>query len=825
MLPTPATPFLAPPTRRAPASRSLPGGREERRAAGAGRWLAVLALGLLPLAAPAEAAAQPAGGDEVLSSALTREALAILAAGETDAAARAAREAAAVLLDLSAELTPAAAETQWLRADLAERRGDSATLRDALGAYLRERPRDDAALLKAALVRVSEAQTLDGRLERMQDILDRSARGGAATAPMRSRLALLASEAATELGDEGRAVSLLGTAAGLDPANGPAAAGVYGRLARGGASAKSLGAAAANWVFAAPVDPTPRVALARVLAGEGAAATAAEQYDRAALFSGATPLPARDFARWAAALTVDNRAGEARSLVESAAERLGPIGGGPGIDPPADLLGLDLLRLALSEAGGEGRAMDRVLDRLDAAVATGGPDQRLDARLDRAWIQAALATRPLAEAEQALEQAGGRYADADPRRELAAGWIALRSDDPAAAAKAFDTADDLAMARLGKSRTLAEGDPQRVQILRELATGGSGPAAQGDLLAATLAAQRLLEENREVQPTAIGRVVLDAMAERPSSLWRMDVMREPLVSLEVAVDPARVEPFQPSRLMVTIANRSRLPVALGADQTLRPVVFAGIALFEDEVPVGSLPTQVFNVGRRLTLPAGEEMTVPARLDHGPIGRRLAGEPGRSFRVGISVTLDPRLAPDGSVAIGPLGAVDTLRSVPATGEPATEDAVRGWLDAMSGDAPGAEYAALIRLAMLQGGAAPAGDAPGKPIGPRLLNDAADLLAERGPKLDSVPLALCGLYLRTGTRPGPAVEQLLAAARSSRVDLVRVSTLLGQVRDPTDPALDAAARAGSPRLRAFADAWTRVLRERDPESSRTGASLAP
>lgn len=753
-------------------------------------------------------------GNEVLSAALTREALALLAesgpGGDTEEVAGSALDAAAILMDLSAELTPGASEMQWLRADLAQRRGDRATLREALGAYLQQRPDDDAALLKAALVRVAEAQTLDGRLERMQQILRSTERGGAKTEPMRSRLAMLASEAAAELGDPAQALALLATAAKLDPANAEAAAGVYRRVAEATNDRKRLGAAAANWVFAAPVDPTPRLLLARVLAAEGAVGVAAEQYDRAAVFSGNALLPSRDYASWATCLVAGGRTAEAVALLNAAADRL--LAETPGSARDSGLLEIDLLRVLLAEPGAEGRALERVLSSLEEAVARGGPEQRLNARLDRAWILAALAIRPVEEAEQALEQAGGRFADADPRRELAAGFIAARRSETTEAMKAFEASGSLPMARFGRASVLGDGDPERLRLL------GSVASSPEDPFAGMLAVQTLDGLNREVQPTPVGSAVLDVLALRPPSLWRMQVTREPLVSLRIEADPRSLRPFLPARLNITVRNQSALPVALGSDQTLRPVAFASIALFEDETPLGSLPTQVFNVGRRLTLNPGESFTVPARLDHGPIGQRQSRDPDTSFRFGISVTLDPRLAPDGAVAIGPLGAVATIRNVPALGQPVSEEGVRAWLDDMSGESTIDEYTALIRLATLQGGGQQE-----NPIGPRLAADVNDLLAERAPQLGSTPLALCGLYLRAGNRLGPAGAQLLAAARSSRVDLVRVSTLLGQVRDPTDPAIDSAIRAGSPRLRAFAEAYSEVLSARDPEAQRTFDSL--
>ncbi|MBB6441537.1 hypothetical protein [Phycisphaera mikurensis] len=764
---------------------------------------------LIPLALFAGAArAAEAGGDEMLSAAFTREALALLAEGGPEAAAQGSEaaplEAAAVLLDLSAGLTPEASEMQWLRADLAERRGDVGTLRDALGAYLRERPEDDAALLKAALVRVTEAQTLDGRLTRMKEILASSARGGEATAAMRSRLSLLASEAAAELGNASERISLLGQAAALDPANAAAAAGVFDLLAARDAGAKRLGAAAANWVFAAPVDAVPRLALARVLAGEGAHAVAADQYERASVFSGATLLPLPDLRRYATALLATGREREAREMLSAAEARL--AAGEPGTDAGERRL-IDLFLVVLAEPGAEAAALERLHERAGALVDRGGPEEREEARLDRAWIDAVLAVRPVEEAEAALELAGGRYADADPRREVAAGWIALRRGDPAAARAAFSSVPEHPLARLGLAELADPGDPTRDALLDELAAAGSGDPA------GLLAVRKLEEEKREVPVTPVGQAVLNLMAERPASLWRMEVTREPLIALRCEVQPRRILPFRRAELVVTLENRSRLPVSLGDGQTLRPVAFVSTALFEGETPLGALPTQVVNVGRRLSLEPGEALSVPTRLDHGPIGRRLAQEPDRDFSFSMSVTLDPRLTPSGAVAIGPLGAVETLRGVQAAGSPVSEAAIRGWFDAMSGDSTLEEYAALVRLAMLQGGT------DDRSISPRLLADTTSLLGERVPNLATTPLALCGLYLQSGARRDPAIERILATARSSRDDAVRVATLLGQVRDPTDPALDAAVRAGSPRLRRFAEAWTRVLMDRDPVAAGT------
>ncbi|MEM1097840.1 MAG: hypothetical protein AAGH92_03515, partial [Planctomycetota bacterium] len=292
----------------------------------------------------------PRGVEAALADTFTRRAMQMATA--SDPPRPDGLNAAALLLERAAALTPRDAERHRLRAEVAELAGDAETRSAALAAYLRLEPRDDAAMLELLLTRVQGTQTLDGRLAAIENVLNARNAESRLSAPLRSRLAWLAAEAAQELGDTNRFVRWLRESASLDPAFAPAARATYALLAERGHGAKALGAAAKNWIEASPVNPAARLALADVLFGEAAYLDAAQQYANAARLSTSAPLPWPAYRAWALSLGASGDTDIALGLLTQL-ENLVAAGAGEnleelpsGIDPGLPL-DLELVRLTL----------------------------------------------------------------------------------------------------------------------------------------------------------------------------------------------------------------------------------------------------------------------------------------------------------------------------------------------------------------------------------------------------------------------------------------------------------------------------------------------
>ncbi|MEM8782032.1 MAG: hypothetical protein AAGE65_04160 [Planctomycetota bacterium] len=766
----------------------------------------MLALLVTLTASPVRAQSNnPRSVEASLADHFTREAMRL--ATKSDPPMPEALDAAAVLLERATALTPRDAERHRLRAEFAKLAGDAESRNAALAAYVRLEPRDDAALMGLLLARLDGTQTLDGRLAAIENVLNARNAEAKLSAPLRSRLAWLAAEAALELGDTNRHVRWLRTSASLDPAFGPAARRTYALLAERGHGPKALGAAAKNWIEASPTDPAARLALADVLFTQAAYLDAAQQFANAARLSTAAPLPWSAYRAWALSL---GAAGDTRIALDLLAQLENLVVAGQVPEEQLDAealepglpLELEIVRLTLL-GGAQPEDADRDEDALRDTLArvrklfVAGQVQPID----RAWIEAVFGDPETV--GDAL--AGADFESVGATRAL--GWAALRRGDTEEAEDTLSKIDSDPLSKLGLAILTAVDDPGRARFFREIIRDSP------ESLAALITAQMLHDDGRSPEPTPIGQTVLDLMQRTPIQVWRLDLEREPWLTLSIKARPASPRAFEPTVLEVSVRNNAPVPVAVGPGLTVNGTVLLNTGVFAEGQAVGTLPTQVVDVSRRLTLRPGERVVVPHRLDWGVVGQSAAGEPSRTFAFAMSGVLDPQVSAEGVVVMGVMGSTDTLRGLQLEGQAVDDASASEWLSRLGGNAeldPFARSYALIRLAQV-------GEGPlNKLVSPAMSDRVAEGLNAGARGFEPAALALAIGTLET--RPNSVVFQPLldAAARSDLTD-VRLAHLLGQADTPDHPALDAAERSSDATLRRFASAYRVALRADPSEAS--------
>jgi tetratricopeptide (TPR) repeat protein len=752
----------------------------------------------------------------MLADTITRSTLAMLT-GQPQAD-RSTLEVSAKLLGLSTSLDPGDAERLRLSATLAEAMNNPTAAAAQWADYVKLAPSDDAALLKLAIARVNQNQTLDGRVAAIDKLVNAPGAEATLTPALRSRLAMIAAEATREIGDGPRYLTWLRQAARLDGTNAHAAAAVYAEVFTRNAGPKALGAAAKNWVEANPTDPQARLALATFLASEAVYIDASQQYANASRMSAGQPLPWSAYRTWTLCLGAAGDTPTALLLIENL-ERMArprnppgnnpgnPLGNVPGANLPGGddentseggiPLELELVRLVLLE-GWDHRKVNRdrvAIDESYRRVVQALHEQRqsnpLNTQLQLAWIAAAFGPNP-ADVQKLLTGVDGN----DPLGKRALGWMHLRQGQTQWAKDAFKDIQDDPMAKLGSAFLLSQQDLRRGRMLRDVVR--SSPRS----LAALIAAISLRAEGRPVQGTAEGEAVRDLMQQSPVQVWRMDLETAPWLSMQASVSPRQARPFEPVTLTLSLTNNGPVAVAIGEGQALRPLAFVDVAMFRQGEPAGQIPTQVVDIGRRLRLEPGETMTVSHRLDWSALGLRLSRIDAASEAFAVSVLLDPRVDGNGRISSGPFGMTDTLRGLSFPYEGVNDPAVDRWLSDLSADLPRAQMIATARLASL-----------GNLIDitrldPQRIEQAHDVLSERAASLDPVRLSWL-LWHLPGDRPDPAFQHVYDSAQRSSQDLVLISYLVNHVNQPDHPAMIAAMRSGPGALQRFANLWAQRL----------------
>ncbi len=710
---------------------------------------------------------------------------------------------AEVLLDLALEQAPWDAELWRLRTRLAQRLGDRAAQVSALERYVQLRPDDDAVRLQLILLELSELETVDGRLALLERYLaDQDLPGR--TPALVSRLSSAAAATARELGDEARFLQHLRVAGRQGVANAQAAGLTLAFAESRGAKPEQLAAAAVNLVRADPLNPAARRALAARLLDVAAYERAAQQYEVSTRLSAATPLSSDELSRWVRALIGAGRldlasaqlaAWEAFVFGDQTSDK-----NGAALQVPPAPAAVVLLRCVLDgEEGGGPAAFARVAATLRPAIERGDND----AALELAWMTALFGadTQPVAELLR------GRDAQ-DPRYLRASGFVYQREGATDWARKAFERVDDDDISTYGLALLTGRDDAGTARQLRRVVARFPGS------FGAALANHRLQAQGRAVTAPAVGRSIRDLMNRSPATLWTFDTRRNPWVSVQASLNTSRHLQFEPLRARVTLQNLTDLPLPLsGLDPaTQGPTAVVSVSTYAGGRPIGSAPSMVSDLGRRLVLMPGERLNYDLRIDRSRYGLALARTHQASVTFNSTFVVGPEIDAEGGFGTGAIGGIDTVRASQVVIESATPENIETWITRLEN--PAAEDTQRDRFAAL--GRAGAAHPHLKKLGieTRLIRRVASALNDAFAAADDRTRAFALLTLGADTDPRSPLRTLFDLAVRSEADLVRVAHLAGHVTDPLDPTLVSAIRDGSPRLRRFAQALSTALKQEPP-----------
>ena len=771
-------------------------------------WMLVLSFvanGIPAAAQSLPSASTPPTPAELVSDMLMRHATQAMAGGgdpttggpRSDQLIR-----AQVLIDLALELTPDDADLWDFEAELSRMSGDEVARQQALRRYAQLRPQEDAVQLELVLSELADIETLDGRLKLLEERMT-SLTPPQMTPALRSRLASSAAALALEMGDESLYLQHLKTAVTSDSANPEAADMTYALALEKNAPPRSRALAAMNVVRARPIDSDARVLLAGALADVGAYDRAAEQFDMATQLPRATPVDAASLPVWSRCLIATGRTGDAAELLDQIESYYANPGGGDaeataeegGRPVPTELLLHRRVLTGDTDAGDA--AIQRVLESLRPGVEAGDAD----ALLDSAWVVAVFGkdTQRATELLQGLDQNDTRY-----RR--ASGFVFMREGSESWARNAFEAIapeDDIAAYGLallqgrdeaGKARFLGE-------VIRQ------DPGSFGALLAA----RQLQAMGREVRPGEDGEAVIAAMNRLPGTLWRLEMDRTPWITARARFEEARSDFLRPITAEVVVSNQLDIPLPIDPELGIDRQVLASVAAYSGGKPLGQLPPMMLTLPRKLTLDPRQQLSAPARLDRSLFGMYLIrGAPG-TLSYNVSFVFGPRFLPEGGVVTGPLGSLDTIRSLQAFIPAYTQENLSQWTERA---VDGRGFQQMSALALISR------------AGENLLESEVDRTVSRAAlasvnqafeNADTTTRGWILLMLPAQTRARSEFQPSLELAQRSDEALVRIAYLLTQATDPEAPALGAAIRDGSPRVQRFAEALRQALQVAPPATA--------
>lgn len=718
-------------------------------------------------------------------------------------------ERARVLLDMAAELSPDD-EGMWeLRASLARSLEDQALLIDSLRNYLRLQPKDDVALLELIQARLSGIEALDKYLETLERFL-RAESASQFSAPLRSRLATLAAQAAQEIGDSERSAAWLGYAVKLDPVNPAAAQMVYQMTIDREGTPRQKGTALVNLLKASPVDASIRIELANLLMQQAVYVQALDQFNVAMdLVDMQSRLEL--ITQYTLCLIASGREDEVPPLLlelqlflKQMADSQNPdlvVDEDEEPEPPSldDLpplpATLEFARLILMHEVNPVAAQESFQRLQDASEATEDPEVKQDLLKQLVWIGAVFNQDPVW-VQKRIDALGPE----DEQAQLAAGWLALRSGDSQAARSIFEAlGDDDIFARLGLASLPGLDEDQRAQAYQQMVW--DNPASMGSIVAA----RRLHKMGKPISPTGQGvplRVLVDDM---PRQLWTPALTVSPWVRLQVSVSPGSFGFMQPMKAKVTVRNATRIPLSVGQGGAILPTLMVSCSPSVRNEPLDRLPPTFFGVGRQLTLPPGGSMQTEIRLDRFGMGQLVANYPAVPISFSASAMLDPRPLPNGAVTIGPLGASAYVGSLLARGMPATPSNLQLWMKDLDGTDPAVRALAIARLLTIARQPAESTESLD------FRNKTRDLISERYPSLDSNLQAWTVRFMLPDVDGEPVAPRVIDLAQRSDDPLVRIVYLVMNTSSPDSPALTDAIRHDDPTIRTFAQALKTGLEE--------------
>jgi len=721
---------------------------------------------------------------------------------------------AMTLLDMAADLNPDDEGMWQLRISLARTMDDQALLKDSLRNYLRLQENDDAAWLEYIKARLSSVESLDDYLNTLERML-RAESAASLSAPLRSRLATLAAQAAREIGDNRRSAQWLSYAVKLDEANPEAAAMVYALTVEREATPRQTGTALINLLKASPVDASIRVGLATLLMEQGVYAHAIDQFEvamqlvdtqtRMGLMNQyALCLIATGQEQKVPALLLDiqlflKRMMEAQNPdlaveldpEEAQARMLEDL---PKLPPT-----LEFIQLVLQHKNNPVAAKEAFQRLRDFTAQIEDSQEQATSFSDLAWVAAVFDQDP-----QWVQQRIDLMEPDDDNAALSKGWLALREGNTETARELFvSLGDENMFARLGLATFPDLTEEQRTEAYQQMIW--DDPAS----MASIVAANRLMKQGKIVNATGDGvsvRVLADDMSRQ---LWTPALTVSPWVRMTMRVIPGSFGYLQPMKARIRISNAARVPLSIGPGGAIQSVLMVVCSPSIRNDPLGQLQPTFFNMGRKLTLQPGQSIEADIRLDRFDMGQLSALYPTSTITFNASALLDPRPLPTGGIVPGPLGANHQVGSLQARGMPATPNNINLWKKDLDGTDPAVRALAITRLLVIARQPAETTEAQD------FRDEVSDLISQRYPSFDRVLQALTIRFMLPDEDGEPVSRRVIDLAQRSDDPLVRIIFLVMNADAPDSPVLTDAIRHDDPTIRTFAQAMKDGL-EKDAEA---------
>lgn len=696
-----------------------------------------------------------------------------------------------------------------LRASMARNMGDTELLIDSLRNYLRLQPDDDVAQLELIQARLSEIESLDSYLDSLERLL-RAEGASRLSAPLRSRLATSAAQAAQEIGDNDRAAAWLGYAVKLDPVNPDAAWMTYQLTIDREGTPRQKGAALVHLMKASPVDPSVRIQLANLLMQQAVYTQALDQYNVA---MDLVDIQARLelLTQFTLCLVATGREAEVPPLLlelqlflKQMADAQNPDlvvdedaeSEAPSLDdlPPLPVT-LEFARLILMQGVNPVAAKESFQRLQEASMAVEDTEERQELLNQLVWIGAVF-NQDAAWVQGRIDVLGPE----DEQAKLATGWLALHSGDAQTARSIFEALgpDDI-FARLGLASLPDLDDEQRAQAYQQMIW--DNPTSMGSIVAA----RHLHKMGKTISPTGQGVSLRALMDDISRQLWTPALTVSPWVRLRVNVSPGSFGFMQPMKATVTVFNATRIPLSIGQGGALIPTLMVACTPSIRNEPIGQLNPTFFGVGKRLTLQPGESMQTVIRLDRFDMGRLVANYPTTPISFSASAILDPRPMQNGAILPGPLGAHANVSSLMARGMPATPSNLQLWMKDLDGTDPAVRALAIARLLTIA--RQPAESVETVDFRAKV----SDKISQRYPSLDTNLKAWTVRFMLPDGEGQQISGRVIDLAQRSDEPLVRIVYLVMNADSPDSPALTDALRHDDPTIRTFAQAMKTGLEE--------------
>ncbi len=720
---------------------------------------------------------------------------------------------AKVLLDMAAELNPDDQGMWQLSMSLARAMDDQALLVDSLRNHLRLVPQDDAAQLELIMTRLGSVESLDDYLDSLERIL-RSQKARSLSAPLRSRLATLAAQAAQEIGDNERFSAWLAYAVKLDEANPEAAGMTYALAIERGGTPRQQGTALVNMLKASPVDPSVRVAIPTLLLQQGVYTQAAEQFNVA---MGLVDIETRMglMNQYALCLIASGQEDKVPPLLlelqmflkqmadaqdpdlslEEDTEERSSLENLPQL--PGTLEFVQLILLHDNNPVAAKASFHRLRDYTSTIQ---DEDEQRDAFAQLAWVAAVFDQDPAW-----VKQRVKLLEPDDENARLANGWLSLRQGDTESARDIFESlGSDNMFARLGLVSLPGLTDEQRAEAYQQIVWDDSSS------MAGIVAARRLIKMGKIVNPTGDGVALRVLVDDLPRQLWTPALRVSPWIRTKLRVVPGSFGYLQPMIGHVTIRNATRLPLSVGPGGAVQSVLMVMCSPSIRTEPLGMLQPTFFNMGRRLTLQPGASIEADIRLDRFDLGQLATQYPTSTITYSAAAMLDPRPLPNGGVVPGPLGSNHSVGSLQVRGLPATPNNLQLWIKDLDGTDPAVRAVAISRLLTIARQPAETTEAQD------FRANISDLISQRYPTFDRVLQAWTVRFMLPDEDGEPVARRVIDLAQRSDDPMVRIVFLVINADSPTSPALTDALRHDDPTIRAFAQAMKDGF-EKDAEAA--------